>query len=219
MNATAVSAILKEGAIIYTRMGSSNVWHQNIVYKCEGNTVYIPLIGEYLQNVIMTGAGIVLKYGNEYFEYLFEGTVSSIKVTYPDFITVNVSKAEEQINTRAFPRYDAYLAMNVEPLWDKTLYFGVTNNLSLMGISFSAKHQFDYSEECNVVLHLPDHQMVFAKGKIIRKTPKGNVFDYGMHFTEMNEESTDLLSDYLSELEAKRANLQNHFFASIKKLL
>ena len=211
MNAASVSTILKEGTIIYTRLGSNpnGAWYQNIVCKSESSTVCIPLIDTYLQSLIMIGTSISLKFGNEYFEYLFEGVVSNIKVDYLGLITVNVNKAEERINTRAYPRYDIYLASTISPLWSETPYFCIVTNLSFIGIAFASKYQFDSGEECDSSIYLPNHKIIRSKGKIVRKSVFNNIIEYGIHFTELTEENSCLLSDYLTELDEDKVRLQN----------
>lgn len=208
MNASAVSTILKEGMIVNTRLDNSNAWYYNILCKSKGNKVSVRLLDSYVQNVIMPGSTIVLKYSNEYFQYLFEGTVSEITVNDPAHVVVQVNKAEELINTRAFPRYDLYFTAQIKPLWRDVPFFCITSNIGLGGIAFLSQHQFDYGEENDVSIYLPNRQIIHAFGKVIRKCSRGNLFDYSMQFMEIDEVNSGLLSAYLQSIEEEWARLK-----------
>lgn len=220
LNANIVSTVLKEGTIIRTKVGNSPAWYQNIVFKCEDDTVNIALIESYIENIIMLGTNISLKCANEYFEYLFEGVVSGINPEYPSSVTVHVTKASEMINTRTFPRYDVYLASNIKPLWDDSFHFAIVTNICLGGMAFLLKHQFDYGEDLDISVFIPENsQSVCAKGRIIRRSIKTNFIDYSMQFNEMDEQNSIILSNYLTTLEENWITVQNDFFDNIKKYL
>ena len=219
LNAASASSFLKEGTIINTRIGSNSVWYQNIVFKSDGNIVCIRLLDSYLGNMIMPGTGFAIKQTNEYFEYLFEGVVTGIKADFPAYVTIYVNKADEIINTRVFPRYDTYLASNIRPYWDESPYFSIVTNISLGGVAFVSRHQFDYGEECDVSIYLPGSRMILCKGKVIRRNIKSDYTDYSMQFTEMNEDNSNYLSDYLESLGVKIEKLKSDFFENIKNRL
>lgn len=216
MNAASVSSILHEGSVVNTRIGINITWYRNIIYKCEGNIVHLALMEEYLKNLIMVGSKIVLKLSGEYFEYLFEGTVSEISTEFPSQIAVRVNKSEEIINTRVFPRYDTYLASDIVPVWDSKNYFGIVTNISLGGIAFVSKHSFDYGEECNVNIFIPNDKRVLCKGKVIRKIGKGEYIEYSMQFIEMDETNNNFVSEYLEEQAEIVERLKSNFHDTIK---
>jgi hypothetical protein len=219
LNAMAVSTILKQGMIIRTKLNSSLTWYENIVYKIEANTVYISLKPSYIENIILPGMTMFLKYTNEYFEYLFEGIVSEIKPFNPGFITISVNKAEEMINTREFPRYEVYLASDITPCYSETSCFSIITNICLGGMAFLAKYQFDYGEETEVLIYLPNYETVKAKGKIIRRNHKTNYIDYSMQFIDMDECHSILLSKFVASLEDGWTKMRFEFDEYIKKLI
>lgn len=212
MDKVDVPLLLKEGSPVGTKLNcNGGVWHANIVYKVEDNKVYMPLLDRYLENMLAIGSGIALKYSSEYYEYLFEGAVSSINPGHPAFITVNVNKVRENIDTRMFPRYDACLAMNIRPLWSDTRFFAVVTNICFGGILFACPHKFDSDEELEIMIYLPCQSVVCAKGKIICKRPKGNLTEYSLQFIDMDEINGSLLSSYFQSLEESRARMFRHF--------
>lgn len=202
--------------IVNTRVGSGNIWYQNIVYKCEDHQLCLALVQEYLESTVLIGTTIFIKYANEYFEYLFEGKVTDIKISSPSHITLKISNCEEMINTREFPRYDIYLASEISPIWDDVKHFCIAINISLGGMAFVSKHDFDYGEESKIKVFLPGDKTVAAKGKTIRKSAKNDYICYSMQFTEMTEEGSILLSNYLTHLDDKLTEMRNHFFNEIK---
>ncbi len=211
-----VLSVLKEGLIVSTRFSKSSTWHQNIIYKVKNNLVYTALTESYLENIIMLGSNMVIKYSNEYFEYIYEGVVSDISTESPAHIVLQINKSEEVINTRAFPRYDIYLAANIRPLEDPCPYFSIATNISLSGMAFAARYEFDYSEENGFNLLLPSQQKICAKGKIIRKSAKKDYFDYSMQFTDMDDANSTMLLSYLKRLEEKANILRSNYEKSIK---
>lgn len=219
MNAVSVSSILHEGSVIGTKVGTNNIWYRNVVYKCESNNVWLGLTEDYIENLIMNGTRIVLKQTSEYFEYIFEGVVSNIQTEFPAQITVHITKAEEIINTRIFPRYDIYLASDIKPVWDDKNHFSIVTNISLGGIAFASKYVFDYGEECDVVIFLPEGKRVNCKGKVIRKNDKGEFIDYSMQFVDMDETNNNLVSEYLEMQGEQVDEMASHFVTAIKPYL
>ncbi|MCX7923124.1 MAG: PilZ domain-containing protein [Clostridia bacterium] len=218
MNVNMISSILKEGMIVSTKISPNHTWYQNILYKCEDNLLYTSLINSYVENIIMIGTTITVKYANEFFEYLFEGVVSSINTDYPAHVVININKAEEMINTRTFPRYEVYLASTLKPIWFESSHFSVVTNLSLGGMAFLCKEQFEYGEELDTCIYLPGNaNIVRGKGKVIRKNPKLHVIDYSMQFIEMDEDCSNIISSFITSLEDDYQKLQNNFFENIKK--
>lgn len=216
MNVEAVSVILKEGMAVSTKLGSGMTWCRNIVYKSEGDSVYLALIEQYLENIIIPGSTISIKYVNEYFIYLFEGTITNINPSYPAYLTVRVTNAEEILNSRLSPRYDVYIAADLKPEWDDSSCFAVITDISFGGLAFICNLKFDYNEKLEITAHLPSGQKINARGKIIRKTIKNNVSDYSMQFIEISESNCHLLSKYFSSLESEISVLYKQYLSDVK---
>jgi hypothetical protein len=219
LNAAAVSSILKEGMIILTRQGTNYAWYENIIYKCDRNSVYLALIDSYIDHAVMPGSQMTVKYANEFFEYLFEGTVSEIHLDAPRYISVKIIKAEEMINTRTFPRYDTAVPAKIRSSWSEADQYAIVTNVCLGGMAFLSKYSFDYGEECDVYIYLPGSVQVCARGKVIRRAEKNNFIDYSMQFTDMDESNNNLLSHYISSLEEKCSRMREQFYTEIKNLL
>jgi hypothetical protein len=216
LNVESVSAILKEGMAVSTKLGSGMTWCRNIVYKSERNCVCLALIEQYLENIIIPGSTISIKYVDEYFIYLFEGTIINISASYPPYLTVRITNAEEIINSRLSPRYDVYMAADLKPGWDDTSYFAVITDISFGGLAFICNLKLDYNEELEITAYLPKGLKINTKGKIIRKTIKNNVIDYSMQFIEINESNCNLLSKYFSSLESEISLLYKQYLSDVK---
>ena len=219
MNTAEASTVLKEGTLVSTRVGTSGGWYNNIVLKLEDQKISLSLINSYLENTILVDTNMSIKYTNEFFEYLFEGSVVDIDPNYPGVVTISIKKADELVNTRFFPRYDAYLASTIKTQYDNDLHFSVVNNICLGGMAFISKVELEYGEEAEVLVYLNKHDAINVKGKIIRKNKKANYYSYSMQFTEMLEESSNQLANYLSAMDERNCHLQNHFFECIKDKL
>ncbi len=211
MNVEAVSAILKEGLAISTKIGSSLAWHRNIVYKSEGAFVHVALIDRYLENAVTTGTHISVKFFNEFFVYLFDGIIHSIHAGHPGYLTIQVTSAEEIINTRLSPRYGTYISANLKPEWDSTFYFSIITDISFGGVAFICTHRFDYGDELEVTAYLPSNQIIQTTGKVVRRSIKSGIIDYSMQFTEMSEENCSILSRYFSRLDEENKAMYEEY--------
>ena len=215
-----VTSLLTEGTIINTKLSSSNVWLQNIIYKSDNHSVYISLLNEYLENIIMVGQTIVIKLTNEHNEFVFDGLILEIHPEFPSYVSVNVIGIKSQKNIRVFPRYDVYLAsmLKVEPLEEES--FAVIHNISLVGMAFYSKDDFHPSEDnVKATIYLADDKILNAAGRINRKQPSIDYIEYALQFTEMQEETSNMLSSYFSVLETDRSFIREDFFNCIKKHL
>jgi hypothetical protein len=219
MNATSIDTILTEGMIIRTKLGQGSTWFENIVYKCNGGQVVLSLLKNYLENTVMPGSSITLKHSIQYYEYLFEGTVTDINPVYPSSITVQINKCEELINTRSYPRFETNLPSLISPEHDEKGYFSVVTNISMGGTAFFSKHQFDYGEQCGVSIYLPGNIVICAKGKTIRRTRKYDYYDYSMQFTDIDEDAKSTISQYIHSIQQNWDKLKNDYFNNIRDKL
>lgn len=217
MNVEAVSAILKEGSPVSTRIGYGPAWYRNIVYKSEGSLVQLSLIDRYMENTITAGSHVSIKFFNEFFVYLFNGIVHNICAGLPGYIIVQVTEAEEIINTRLSPRYDTYLPASLKPEWDSMSYFSIITDISYGGMAFTCAHRFDSSEDIEVAAFLPSNQVFQTKGRIVRRNIKSSIIEYSMQFTEINEQSCELLSKYFARLDAESTALYEQYLLYTKK--
>lgn len=212
--------ILKEGVVVYTRLSSSNIWHQNIVYKVEDNSVSIALIPAYLESIIMPGQTITIKLTNEDMEYLFIGNISEIQPQFPSLVMVDIKNIKDLKNCRVFPRYDVYVAASIKTENSEDEHFAIIHDISLTGMAFYSNRDFSIvSEQLNLTIFLPNKDIIAAKGTIIRKITYDSYIDYGMNYTDMKEENNNSLYAFFSILEKEKSKLRDTFFKSIKKHL
>ena len=211
-----MSAILKEGALVGTRLDNSLSWCGNIVYKSKGRIVYIALVDSYLNDSIAPGRTISIKYINEYFIYVFEGVVIKIDSVYPGYAAIRITSAGEVINSRLSPRYDVQLAADMKPVWDSDSHPVTVTDISFGGIAFICSNRYDYNEEVDTEIHLYGNKAVQARGKIIKKSIKNKIAEYSMQFSNMDESSYKTLSLFFSQLEENAGVMYEHFLTDIK---
>ncbi|NLP15208.1 MAG: PilZ domain-containing protein [Clostridium sp.] len=215
-----MSKVLKEDMIISTRLSSSNIWIQNIVYKVENHMVTIGLLSEYLENIIMLGQNMTLKVSNPKTEFLFEGEIVKITPDFPSCVTLKIRDIKKLKNIRTFPRYDVYLGAVIKPSDSDEEYFAIVHNISLVGMAFYSRDDFkigDQSFEFSV--YLPDSKTVKATGKVTRVSLKEHFSDYGFQYTQTNGESNTLLPDFFNSIEDEKDKLREEFLTYVKKHL
>lgn len=213
-----VSSVLTEGAIVSTKLYSGNVWLQNIIYKSENHLISISLLYEYMENIIMVGQPIAIKFSNESNEFVFDGEVVDIHPDFPGYINIHISAIKEIKNVRNSPRYDVYLAsaMKIKD-YDKEC-FAIVHNISLSGIAFYSKDDFHPQEEnVKTTIYLSQGQTLNVTGRITRKKPYADFIDYGMNYTTNPDNNT--VSSYFASLEVKKTDLRSEFMNKVKKHL
>jgi c-di-GMP-binding flagellar brake protein YcgR len=212
--------ILKEGTVISTKLSTSNIWHQNIVYKVENKSVSIALIPGFLENIIMPGQTITIKYTSEELEYLFIGIIDDILPQFPSSVKVNIQTIKNLKNSRVFPRYDVYVAANIKYENSDEEFFAIIHDISLIGMGFYSKNNFNIdNEQLCLTIFLPNKNIIHAKGTINRKNSFDSYTDYGMNYTNMQEENNNSLYAYFSDIEKEKSRYRETFFKSIKKHL
>lgn len=216
LNAQAAAVILKEGTIVSTKLGSSVAWYRNIICKSNENSLWVELIVPYLENIISPGMPINIKYCNEYFLYLFEGTVTGISTGNPSFVEISVTTAEELVNTRSFPRYDTYLVCTAQTIWDEEGCFSILTNISYGGMAFMCSQRFDCGEELGIRIYLPENQQVYVRGKIINRCVLQGTYDYSLQFIIIDNEDRIKLSRHFSVLENEISTIQERFHKALK---
>ena len=215
-----VYTILKEGTVVSTKLATSNIWHQNIVYKVEDNSVSIALITGYLESIIMPGQTMTIKLTNEDMEYLLFGSISEIQPQFPSLVTIDIHNIRDLKNSRVFPRYDVYVAANIKTKNSEDEHFAIIHDISLTGMAFYSKRDFSTAtEQLNLTIFLPNKHIIAAKGTIIRKVSYDSYIDYGINYTDMQEENNNSLYAFFSTLEEEKSRLRDTFFKSIKKHL
>lgn len=219
MNSNAAASILEEGAVVRTKPGGSNTWYRDIVYGCSENIVYTALMPFHLESLVMPESGILLKYSNEFYEYLFEGKVRNICPDFPGYITIQLENIEELINTRNYHRVETYIAAVAKSSWDEEQKYGVVTNICQGGAAFTSNSDLDYGEEIEIGICLSDYSKTASRGKIVRKIQKGSNFDYSIQFTDISEEDIGRICDYMASLEEERSKMQSYFFDNIKSRL
>lgn len=212
--------ILKEGTVVSTKLATSNIWHQNIVYKVENKSVSIALIPGFLENIIMPGQTITIKYTSEELEYLFIGVIDDILPQFPSSVKVIIQTIKNLKNARVFPRYDVYVAANIKYENSDEEFFAIIHDISLIGMGFYSKNNFNIdNEQLCLSIFLPNKNIIYAKGTINRINSFDSYTDYGMNYTNMQEENNNSLYAYFSDIEKEKSRYKDTFFKSIKKHL
>lgn len=215
-----ISKVLREGVVVNTKLSACNIWVQNIIYKVENHLVSIALLNEYLENIIMLGQPILLKYSSDQTEFLFEGEIVKITPDFPSNITINITSVRELKNARAFPRHDVYLGSHIQPFDSSDEYFAIIHNISLVGMAFFSKDNFEIDgKQLEISIYLPNRKIINAKGRINRRLPKTDFIDYGLQYTEMQEDSNNFLSSFFNFVEDEKTKLREEFINCVKRHL
>jgi len=137
-----VSKVLKEGTVVNTKLKNGDIWIQNIVYRTEKHMISIALLNEYLENIIMLGQTITIKYSSEHSEILFEGEIVKIRPEYPSYITIDIKDIKEVKNTESSPD-TMFIWCNRKIPDSPEERFVIIHNISFVGMAFYAKDFFE----------------------------------------------------------------------------
>lgn len=205
MEGSEYSSVLKEGAVISTRIESSMQWHENVIYRRYDSMIHISMINEYLNDTVSIGKEVYLKANDDYYEYDFKGTISDIRLCSPGYLVVQLQDASEIINTRAFRRYDIFLSSNIRIEEDTADFFSIVTNISLGGAAFISNRHFESGTGASIEINLPDNNAIHVNGKITRPYLNDEkITSYGFTFTGLDPENARLLSEFIQEEESKK---------------
>jgi hypothetical protein len=215
-----MTKVLKEDMVIGTRLASSNIWLQNIVYKVENHMITTGLLTEYLENIIMLGQNMTLKVSNPKTEFLFDGEIVKINPDFPSHVTLKIRDIKKLKNIRTYPRYDVYLGATIKPFDSDEEYFAIVHNISLVGMAFYSRDDLKMGDQkYEISVYLSDSKVVKATGKVTRVSLKEHFSDYGFQYFELNEESKILLSEHFDSIEDEKDKLHEEFLTCVKKHL
>ncbi|NMB33729.1 MAG: PilZ domain-containing protein [Clostridium sp.] len=215
-----ITKVLKEDTVVNARLSTSSIWMPNIVYKVENQLVYIGLLNEYLENIIMIGQKMFLKTSNSQTEFLFEGDIAKISPDFPSYVAIEIKTIRKLKNTRSSPRHDVYLGALVKPSKTGEEVFSIAHNISLNGMAFYSRSDLAVdNQQIDVWIRLPNSKTIKTRGKVKRMSIKEHFSDYGFQYTELDNESKTLLSNFFNCLEKEKTKLREEFSNNIKKHL
>jgi len=210
LNKSCISKLILPGSLISVRIGNDLTWSNNIVLDCSDEGIDIPLTADLMKSCILVDTCIIIKFKNEFFEYLIHGPISKIELCGSPFIKVHSLDIFENINNRVFPRHDVYLPATISIGSDDT-YFCKVLNISLGGIAFLLDKEIPNFTDCEVNIFLNDKNTIFSKGIILRCFPQAEMLKYSMQFTFMNEEDSNCLYSFLYSIDNSYNELRNKY--------
>ena len=217
LNTEAFTAVLKEGMMIGIKLGADAPWHGNIIYNVGSAAVRVAYIEKFMKGIASPGCPVLIKYSNDNFFYYYSGRITNVSSNPAGFVIIEVETAEEIINNRLFPRYDVRLEAALKPIWDDEVYTCIVTDLSYSGAAFVCEHSFEYNEQIEMSLRLPNNSAVKITGKVVRrKVSKIATIDHAVQFIECDTDNTRLLSEYFSQLEKEVSDIYFNYISQNK---
>lgn len=218
MKTEAFTAVLKEGMMIGIKLDADTPWHGNIIYSIENTTIRVAYIEKFMKGVARPECPVLIKYSNDNFFYYYSGKVVNVSSSPLGFVTISVETAEEIINNRLFPRYDVRLEASLKPIWDDEVYNCTVTDLSYSGAAFVCSHSFEYNEQIEMSLKLPNNTAVKITGKVVRqKVSKIATIDHAVQFIECDSVNNNLLSEYFSQIEKEVSDIYFNYISQAKE--
>ena len=209
VNNICISKLIIPGSLVSFRISKQASWTLNIVSKCGGDTINLPLSADLMKACLFIGTNVDIKYNNDYFEYIINGSIVKIELSGSPYIKVKINKIVENVNHRFFPRLDVCLPAAICSA-DNTFYCNVTN-LSLGGTAFLIDKEISLNSTCEINILLEYNSSVYARGTILRSSKEDSLHKYSMMFTFMEEENSNRLYSYLYNLEFSYNSLRSKY--------
>ncbi len=214
----AFTAVLKEGMMIGIKLGTDTPWHGNIIYSIDSTTIRVAYIEKFMKGIVKPECPVLVKYSNDNFFYYYSGRILDVSKSSVGFVTIRVETAEEIINNRLFPRYDVRLEAALKPVWDDEVYLCTVTDLSYSGAAFVCEHSFEYNEQIEMSLKLPNNTTVKLTGKVVRrKVSTIAEIDHAVQFIECNSDNNKLLSEYFSQIEKEVSDIYFNYISQNQK--
>lgn len=200
LNKICMSKLLYPGSLVSVKVENGLAWSLNIVSGCRNEYIDIPMTQDLLKSFIFIGSDIELKFKNEYYEYIIQGTISKIELCGSPFIRVDIQDIAEAKNSRIFPRRDVYLPATLS-IDSENTYFCTISNISLGGIAFLLDREIKSDTECEANIFLDKDNTIFVKGSILKSVKLDPFFKFNMKFTYMDEEDSNCLYSYIQAID------------------
>lgn len=213
MDKLEINSILSSGSIIRTKHQNSE-WISNVVYKIYDNYIQIELTQDYINNLMLVGDKISLKFFGPKAEFLLDGIIDNIDINKSRLITININKINMFQNMRSYHRYDTYIISRVT-VNRKDQLFCIVTTVSSSGISVLSKLDFPLSSDAFVEVFVDSDNILRFEGEIVRKSVTENGYEFGIKFSNLDEENSSIVNNIISELKAKDNTLIKKYLSSV----
>lgn len=210
MRSVDIKYTLFPGVLISIKVEHNICWTLNIVIQCTEEYIDLPFTPDIVNEHLMVGSNVIIKYGNEYFEYIISGKVSNITLGTLPYFRVKITTISDTINQRALPRQDIHLP--VEVVNEKIgLIYGVTSNISLCGICICTNNLLSQDEVYDISLNTFNDGTIYFSGNIVRSGQVGPLLMYSIIINYMDIDNSNKLSCFLFSLNKSFDNLRNQY--------
>ena len=213
MDKIEINNILSAGSIIRTKHPNTE-WISNVVYRIYDNYIQIELTQDYINNLMLVGDKISLKFFGPETEFLLDGTIENIDIDKSRLITINVNKVNMFQNIRSYRRYDTYIISRIT-VNRKDQLFCIVTTVSSSGISVLSKLDFPLSSDAFVEVFVDSDNILRFEGEIVRKSVTENGYEFGIKFSNLDEENSSIVNNIISELKDKDNTLIKKYLSSV----
>lgn len=213
MNKICITKLIVPGSLISVRKYNRPDWYLNIVSHCSGEDIDIPFTPDLMKACLFVDTNIVIKYKNDFFEYIISGRIVNIELSGSPYVRINVVDIIENINHRIFPRQDVYLPATLSHANGEAYYCNVFN-ISLGGTALLLDRDLPDGCEREANIMLNDRSSVYCRGMILRHSSENSLSKYSMKFTFMDDENSNRLYAYLTSLDSSFNYLRDRYLAN-----
>jgi len=203
-----ISDFLVEESIVKTKLGKSNEWIPNIVYKMflDENEIEIVLDDRYLSSLIMVGDDMQLTQTIDGFEYIVNCIITQIKIEPTRTVLLKVENIKKIQNFRKDERYSVNYATTIQSFSEENGVFGVVVNISVSGLAFVCRNNFMPGEMVRLSIMLPSSTFTIdAEIMRVTDTDKGN--EYGVRFLRTDEDAIRDIEKLIEDIKEREDRL------------
>lgn len=203
-----ISDFLIEESLIKTKLGKSNEWITNIVYKIflEENEIEIALDDRYLSSLIMVGDDMQLTQTINGFEFIIDCMITQIKIEPTRTVLLKVENVKKIQNFRKDERYSVNYATTIQSFSEENGVFGVVVNISVSGLAFVCRNNFVPGEMVRLSIMLPASTFTIdAEIMRVTDTDKGN--EYGVRFLRTDEDAIRDIKKLIEDIKEREDRL------------
>ena len=216
-----ISSFLKKGDSIKVKHDDLPSWVNNTVFSINDDLKEIDIVFDekYIENQVMIGDIVNIKYNEGEYEYFILGWVSKIKNDESKKLSVKVHSIEKHFNKRKSKRYDVYLSMVAKNNQDNKGVFGIVINISKDSLGFVVNEQLlkkDGKEKnkkdealFSFEVFINANRSVSFEGVILRESKREKGIEYGAKMKRIDDENSRILNEFVYELENKNREYYN----------
>lgn len=195
--------VFRRGAVISLKHQSIFEPVLTVIQKGDSHTIYFRIPEAFLKNNVFKGDSVLCHVMQGEYEYIVDGLISEIEITYPWLVQVAIKKINRVRNNRKAKRYLVNFQAKIFPKGIGKNVYSIIKNVSMTGVGAVFREEIEPQSLVNVTVSasIEKAQSLDFKAKINRLVDRKLYNEYGLEIVEIDDINKDKLDRLIYRLE------------------